>query len=142
MVVGENEFSVRLVLDQGDGLAHLPARLGFDPESLQLVSSRPGEWFSKGGEARVLAAEGSESGEIVIGASRPRSARRLRGEGAVVELRFRARPGFLGATELELLEGEAMSTGRVPMAVTLSPQALKVVVAPQERVRPERPAVP
>ncbi len=142
----DDEFSVKLVARYADGLSHLPARVAFDPQQLELVDSTAGDWFGEGGQAQVLVqaneAQSAAPGELVVGASRPKNAAVLKGGGAVVELRFRVRDGFNGTTRVALLEGEPMRSGLAPMRVRLDAPSVEIIVLPSEVVRPERPTLP
>lgn len=134
-------FQVRLMVDGAPALAHLPSRLRFDSDRLELESVEAGSWF--GGPAVQVLHSGAESGEVVLGMSRLRQATSLVGStGDVAVLTFRARPGFVGQAAVELLDLNPLAEGLVPIRLNGDSSVVEFVVRPAQDVRPVRPEVP
>ncbi len=82
-------FTVRLVVEAGKPVSHLPITLAWDPQRLELDGVRRGGFLGAESEARVLTDSG-RPGRLIVGASRLGEAPGVAGGGVVAELDFRA----------------------------------------------------
>ncbi len=101
-------FEVRLVVEAGKPVSHLPITLSWDPARLELDEVRAGGFLGSASEAQVLT-DSSRPGRLVVGASRLGEAPGITGGGVAAEVAFRA--VALGEAWVRFERAKALSAG-------------------------------
>ncbi len=129
-------FAVRLVVEAGQPVSHLPLTLSWDPERLELDGVRRGGFLGAESEAQVLT-DASRPGRLVVGASRLGEAPGVAGGGVVAELSFRAVE--LGEAWVRFERAKALSAGLEGIGPVIT-RPLKLEVVRPGQLPPERAA--
>ncbi|HVS04155.1 MAG TPA: secretin N-terminal domain-containing protein [Thermoanaerobaculia bacterium] len=130
-----DRFDVRVELDSGLAVSHLPLVMVFDPAVLEVAGWKAGDALGGGDEAQVLVAE-AEPGRVLVGASRLGERPGVRGQGTVVTITFTAVGG--GSSPIGIVEPRALGAG-LDELTPVTVEGARVTVHPESE-KPERPA--
>lgn len=115
-------FEVRVQVEAGQPVSHLPLSLSFDPKVLAVEKVEAGDFLGAPGEAQVMS-DADRPGDLVIGASRLGKVAGVKGTGTVARITFRAVAA--GSSELGF-DGKALDASLRPMAVRTRPALVEV----------------
>jgi len=136
-LVAGDSFQVSVRVDARQKLSHLPLRLVYDPQALEVVEVRRGDFLGSESEAQVLA-DFATPGTVLVGASRLGEIGPITGSGTLLTLTFRALTP--GTAEISI-EGARALRGDLSPAGPVAVEGARVEVSrPVER--PERPELP
>ncbi|MDX1632789.1 MAG: cohesin domain-containing protein, partial [Thermoanaerobaculia bacterium] len=129
-----DRFEVRVQARAENAVSHLPFRLRFDPEVLDLRSWKRGGLLGDESEAQILVAE-RDPGELLVGASRLGDRPGVDGEGNLVVLTFEALAA--GSSPLRLEDPRALDDALRTVGPIRADEAR--VVVDESRVEGPRP---
>jgi general secretion pathway protein D len=125
-----DRFEVRVQVEAGQPISHLPLSLTFEPAVLAIEKVEAGEFLGGSDEAQVMSDSG-RPGALVIGASRLGKIAGVRGKGTVARITFRAVAA--GSSEVAF-EGKALDAALRPVAVRTRPALIEVEAEPEPRL--------
>jgi general secretion pathway protein D len=129
-----DRFEVRVQVEAGRPISHLPLSLTFDPAVFVVEKVEAGDFLGGADEAQVMSDAG-RPGALVIGASRLGKVAGVKGKGTVARLTFRAVAA--GSSELAF-EGKALDAALRPVAVRTRPALIEVAGEPEPAPPPQR----
>jgi hypothetical protein len=115
-------FEVKIQVEAGQPVSHLPLSLSFDPKVLAVEKVEAGGFLGPPGEAQVLS-DTARPGDLVIGASRLGKVAGVKGTGTVARVTFRAVAA--GSSELSF-DGKALDAALRPMVLRARPALVEV----------------
>jgi general secretion pathway protein D len=107
-----DRFTVAVQVAAVRGVSHLPLHLTYDPALLAFESAEAGDFLGGPGTAQVMA-DASQSGTVVLGASRLGDAPPVTGQGTVARVTFRALAA--GASRIAFDQPQALDAGLRPV---------------------------
>lgn len=108
-----DRFTAAVRVETTVPVGHLPMTLIYDPERLDLLAVRAGDFLGSP-QAADVAADTSTPGQIVLGASRKKGLAGVAGRGVLVELELRAKQA--GSARIEIGAHRVMDPDLSPLA--------------------------